>query len=237
MKLFGIVDLSTIDYPKKCSAIVFLYGCNMKCGYCHNYEHMLENIYEMSPEEVFNSIDLMFAEAIVISGGEPTLQPDELKELCKIAKDNGFPVKLDTNGTNVEVVKSLIDNKLIDYVALDVKCRFEKYKNITGYDGEKMKENVPEIISYCKKNDVFIECRTTFIPDIMDENDIIEITKTAKDCDLYTIQQFDSEHAWKEEYKKMREPKTNELVKLGKIAKKYVDNVVVKSRDESIYIK
>ena len=236
MKLFGIIDLSTIDYPKKCSAVIFMHDCNMECGYCHNYEHMMGNMYEMTPEEAFNSIDLMFAEAIVISGGEPTLQPDDLKELCKIAKKEGFSVKLDTNGTNIEVVKDLIDNKLIDYIAVDVKCAFEKYKSITNYDGEEIRKNIPELINYCKKNNVFIECRTTFIPDLMDENDIIEISNTVKDCDLYTIQQFDREHAWKEEYKQMREPTTNELVELGKIAKKYIKNVVVKSKDETIHI-
>ena len=236
MKLFGIIDLSTIDYPKKCSAVIFMHDCNMECGYCHNYEHMMENMYEMTPEEAFNSIDLMFAEAIVISGGEPTLQPDDLKELCKIAKKEGFSVKLDTNGTNIEVVKDLIDNKLIDYIAVDVKCAFEKYKNITNYDGEEIRKNIPELINYCKENNVFIECRTTFIPDLMDENDIIEIANTVKDCDLYTIQQFDREHVWKEEYKQMREPTTNELVELGKIAKKYIKNVVVKSKDETIHI-
>jgi pyruvate formate lyase activating enzyme len=236
MKVFGIIDVSTIDYPKKCSAVVFMSDCNMKCGYCHNYEHMMENTYNMTPEEVFNNIDLMFAEAIVISGGEPTLQPDDLKELCNIAKKEGFSVKLDTNGTNIEVVKELIDNKLIDYMAVDVKCAFEKYKNITDYDGEVIRKNIPDIINYCKKNNVFIECRTTFIPNIMDEKDIVEIAKTVKDCDLYTIQQFDNEHAWKKEYKEMREPTTNELVELGKIAKKHVKNVVIKTKDEIIHV-
>ncbi|AEH06321.1 anaerobic ribonucleoside-triphosphate reductase activating protein [Methanothermococcus okinawensis] len=238
MKIFGIIDISTIDYPKKCSAVVFMSGCNMKCGYCHNYEHMLENTHEMTPEEVFNSIDLMFAEAIVISGGEPTLQPKALKELCIIAKRKGFPVKLDTNGTNIEIIKDLIDNKLIDYIALDVKCAFDKYKKITNYDGEKIKKNMLELINYCKKNNVFIECRTTFVPNVMDEKDIIEIAKSVKNCDLYTIQQFDNEHAWKDEYKKIREPTTNELVELGKISTQYLKNsdVVVKSKDEMINI-
>ncbi len=234
MKIFGIIDVSTIDYPKKCSAVVFMSGCNMKCGYCHNYKRMMENIYEMTPEEVFKNIDLMFAEAIVISGGEPTLQPNDLKELCKIAKKEGFSVKLDTNGTNIGVVKDLIDDKLIDYIAVDVKCAFGKYMNIAQYDGYKIKGNISEIINYCKKNNVFIECRTTFIPNIMDENDIIEIAKTVKDCDLYTIQQFDNEHAWKEEYKQMREPSTDELIKLANIAKKHIGNtgkVMVKSKE------
>jgi len=236
MKVFGIIDLSTIDYPKKCSSVIFMSGCNMKCGYCHNYEHMKKNTYNMTPEEVFNGIDLMFAEAIVISGGEPTLQPDALKELCKISRERGFSVKIDTNGTNVEILKDLIDNKLIDYVALDVKCAFEKYKDITDYDGEEMRKNIPEIINYCKENNVFIECRTTFLPDLMDEQDILKIAKIVKDCDLCTIQQFDREHAWKDEYKKMREPTTDELVELGKIAREYIKNVVVKSKDESINV-
>ncbi|MDK2987904.1 anaerobic ribonucleoside-triphosphate reductase activating protein [Methanothermococcus thermolithotrophicus] len=231
MKVSGIVELSTIDYPKKCSAVVFLSGCNMKCGYCYNYKHITERSYEMSAEEVFKNMDLMFAEALVISGGEPTLQPEGVKELCKLAKEKGFPVKIDTNGTNVDVIRDLVENKLVDYVAVDVKCRFDKYKELTGIDGETIKENILKIINICKENNVFIECRTTFIPTIMDKEDIEEIASTIKDCDMYAIQQFDNEHAYCEEFKKIKTSTTEELLELGKIAKNYIDNVVVRTLD------
>lgn len=214
----------------------------MKCGYCYNYKHITERSYEMSAEEVFKNMDLMFAEALVISGGEPTLQPEGVKELSKLAKEKGFPVKIDTNGTNVDVIKDLVENKLVDYVAVDVKCRFDKYKELTGVDGKTIKENILKIINICyenqrfsnpagKENNVFIECRTTFIPTVMDKEDIEEIARTIKDCDMYAIQQFDNEHAHCEEFKKINTSTKEELLELGKIAKKYVDNVVVRTLD------
>ncbi|WP_157209543.1 anaerobic ribonucleoside-triphosphate reductase activating protein [Methanotorris igneus] len=235
IKVSGIVELSTIDYPKKCSAVIFLSDCNMKCKYCHNYEHITKNVYEMSAEEVFNDIDFLFAEAIVISGGEPTLQPKAIMELAKLAKSRGFPVKIDTNGTHPKVIEELIKNNLVDYVALDVKCRFDKYKELTEYDGD-IKEKILRIINMCRENDVFIECRTTYIPTVMDKDDIEEIAKTVRNCNLYAIQQFDNEHAYDDEFKKIQPPKTKRLIELGNIAKKYIDNVVVRTFEGEIKI-
>lgn len=233
MKLFGVIDVSTIDYPKKCAAVVFFSECNMLCGYCHNYEQMLNNTVELSTKEVFNNIDLMFADAIVFSGGEPTLQPEALKELCKLSKENNLNVKIDTNGTNIEILKELINNKLVDYIALDVKCKFDKYPLIANYKNiNKLKNNIVNLIDYCNKNNVFIECRTTFVPDLMDETDIEEIAKIIKNCNLYTIQQMDCSHSYIEEYKKMEYVKDNKLISLGKIAKKYLNNPInVKSNN------
>ena len=227
----GIVDLSTIDYPKKASAVIFLHGCNMRCPYCHNLRFMLEHKREMTVEEIFNDIDFLFADAIVISGGEPTLQKDAVIEIARYAKEKGFPVKIDTNGTHPEVIEELIKNNLIDYVAIDVKCRFDRYKEFVKCkeDGEEIKEKILKIISLCKKNGVFVECRTTFVPKVMDREDIEDIAKTVKDCNLYAIQQFEPKDAYDEEFKKLPMPKESELIELGKIAKKYVDNVVIRT--------
>ncbi|ACV24400.1 anaerobic ribonucleoside-triphosphate reductase activating protein [Methanocaldococcus fervens] len=227
----GIVDLSTIDYPKKCSAVIFLHGCNMRCPYCHNLNHILGHKKEMTVEELFNNIDFFFADAIVISGGEPTLQKDAVIEIAKYAKEKGFPVKIDTNGTRPEVIEELVKNNLIDYVAIDVKCKFDKYKEFVKCkeDGEEIKKKILKIIDLCKKNNVFVECRTTFVPMVMDKEDIEEIAKTVKDCDLYAIQQFEPKDAYDEEFKKLPMPKEDELKELGKIAKKYVDRVVIRT--------
>jgi len=235
LKISGIVELSTIDYPKHASAVVFLSGCNMKCGYCQNYEFITKNVSEMTAEEVFNSMDLMFADALVISGGEPTLQPEAVLELAKIAKEKNFPVKLDTNGTNPDLVKKLILNNLINYVALDVKVGFNRYEKVTGYNKE-IKENILKIIDICKKGGIFVECRTTFIPELMDKSDIEEIAKTVKDCDLYTIQQFDREHSYDEELAKTEPISEDELINLGKLAKTYIENVKIKTLSSEIPI-
>ncbi|WP_459202234.1 anaerobic ribonucleoside-triphosphate reductase activating protein [Methanococcus sp. CF] len=235
MKISGIVELSTIDYPKHASAVVFLSGCNMKCGYCQNYEYITTNVSEMTAEEVFNSMDLMFAEALVISGGEPTLQPEAVLELAKIAKEKGFPVKLDTNGTNPDLVEKLILNNLLNYVAIDVKAGFENYEKITGYKKE-IKENILKIVNTCKNNKIFVECRTTFIPELMGKSDIEEIAKTVKDCDLYSIQQFDQEHSYDKELAKIKPISETELINLGKIAKKYIENVKIKTLSSEINV-
>jgi len=225
----GIVDLSTIDFPKKASAVIFLHGCNMKCPYCHNLKHILQHRKEMTIEELFKDIDFLFADAIVISGGEPTLQKDAVIEIARYAKKNNLPVKIDTNGTHPEVIEELVKNDLVDYVAVDVKCRFDRYREFVKCkeSGEEIKNKILKIIDICKRHNTFIECRTTFVPKVMDEEDIREIAKTVKNCDLYAIQQFEPKDAYDDEFKKLPMPKENELKKLGKIAKEYIKNVVV----------
>ncbi|HIP84324.1 MAG TPA: anaerobic ribonucleoside-triphosphate reductase activating protein [Methanothermococcus okinawensis] len=237
MKIFGIIDLSTLDYPKRCSSVVFMSGCNMRCGYCHNYLQMKRNTYNIPPCQVYKRIDLTFSEAIVVSGGEPTLQPQALTEFCRIVKrEENLPIKLDTNGSNVDTVKRLIEEDLIDYLAVDVKCAFDKYWDIAQYHGSKIEANVKKLIKICKRENVFIECRTTYIPEKMDKRDIYTIVKTVKGCNLYALQQFDSEHSWKEEYRKMREPTLEELVELGRLAREYIPNVAVRSKEGIVYL-
>ncbi|WP_423793290.1 anaerobic ribonucleoside-triphosphate reductase activating protein [Methanocaldococcus indicus] len=228
----SIIDSSTIDYYKKFSAVIFLSGCNMRCKYCHNLKDVLNRKYKMSVEELFKKIDFFLADALVISGGEPTLQKEDVVEIAKKAKELNLSVKIDTNGTHPEVIEELIKLNLIDYVALDIKCRFDKYKELTGYD-KNIKDNILKIIKMCKDNNIFIECRTTYVPKVLDKKDIEEIAKIAKDADLYTIQQFNPENAYDEKFRNLPIPKTSELVELGKIAKKYVNRVLIKG-DEII---
>ncbi|MCS3922361.1 pyruvate formate lyase activating enzyme [Methanococcus voltae PS] len=247
MRISAIVDLSSLDYPKVPSSVVFFSDCNMKCGYCQNYDTMQERMQEMTAEQIFNGMDRLFSEAVVISGGEPTLQLDGVKELLNIARENNLKTKLDTNGTNPNAVKELLDENLLDYVAVDVKCGFGKYLKFTNYENElltnkseeefkkandkfkeQIKENILKIIKYCNDAGIYIECRTTYIPQEISEDDIKDIAKTVKDADLYAIQQYDNEHACSEEYKKMKPATDDELLKIGNMAKKYHKNVVIR---------
>ena len=111
-----------------------------------------------------------------------------------------------------------------------------KYWDIAHYEGSKIEGNVKKPIKVCKREGIFIECRTTYVPEKMDRSDIYTIVNTVKDCDLYALQQFDSEHAWKEEYREIREPTLEELVELGKIAKDYISNVAVRSKEGILYL-
>ena len=125
MKISGLQKLTLIDYPEKIACTVFLFGCNFRCGFCHNPELVLRD----NPERVYKEKEILdflkqrkkYLDAVCISGGEPLINPD-LSELLRKIKELGFIVKLDTNGSNPEGLKELIGKKLVDYIAMDVKA-------------------------------------------------------------------------------------------------------------------
>lgn len=139
MQIGGLQKCSLIDYPGKISAVVFAIGCNMRCAYCHNPELVYKEQYPtpIPEEEVLNFLKTRInkLQAVVISGGEPTLQPD-LSEFAKKVKNLGYLVKLDTNGTSPGIIKKLIDGKLIDLVAMDIKAPLNAYNEICGVNAD-----------------------------------------------------------------------------------------------------
>jgi len=126
MVLGGIQKNSLIDYPGKISCVIFVAGCNFRCPYCHNPSlvepHEGTHKFEIEEEEVFSFLDSRraFLEGVVVSGGEPTLQPD-IVPFCDRIKQMGYPLKLDTNGSRPEVIEHLIRNDLVDDIAMDIK--------------------------------------------------------------------------------------------------------------------
>lgn len=130
MRIGGLQKFSFIDYPNKTSAIIFTQGCNFRCEYCHNPELVYYNMYQIPvPEEqviAFLESRKNQLDAVVITGGEPTLQPN-LIDFIKKVKDMGFLVKLDTNGSNPQVLEQIINQKLVDFIAMDIKAPFDKY--------------------------------------------------------------------------------------------------------------
>ncbi len=129
VKIGGLQKVSMIDFPGRLSAVVFLNGCNFRCPYCHNPKLARGDIDDPIPEsDVLAHLDARqgLLEGVVFSGGEPTLQPG-LADLCQAAKDRGYAVKLDTNGSYPEVIAALIRNGLVDYVAMDVKTDPDHY--------------------------------------------------------------------------------------------------------------
>lgn len=223
MYIGGYVKNSFVDYPGKIACSIFTVGCNMRCWYCHN-SHILEKTKLLSNEEEilgFLESHKSFLDGVVVSGGEPTLQPDLLEFLSKL-KSMGYCVKLDTNGTNFRVLKKAIDNKLVDYVAMDIKAPLDKYKNITKTDNDM--ESVENSIDLLLENKVDYEFRTTFSPDLSLE-DIEEICKRIKGAKTYSIQKYNTV-----EYNKfnMMPRDKQDHFKAGDIAKKYVEKVNVK---------
>ncbi|HEC86320.1 MAG TPA: anaerobic ribonucleoside-triphosphate reductase activating protein, partial [Thermoplasmatales archaeon] len=133
MIIGGFQRFSLIDYPGKICAIIFTQGCNFRCPYCHNPELVNPKLFQepIDENDIFRFLEMRKGklDAVEITGGEPTLQPDLIEFMRKI-KAMGFLIKLDTNGTNPEVVEKIIKNKLVDYIAMDVKAPLEKYEKV-----------------------------------------------------------------------------------------------------------
>jgi pyruvate formate lyase activating enzyme len=188
MIISGIQKNSFVDFPGKLSAVVFTPGCNMNCFYCHNRMLISSgNSEELVDEDSF--LDMLsdrkgFLDGVVVSGGEPTLQKD-LGDFIKKVKGLGYPVKLDTNGTNPKVIESLIDKGLVDYIAMDIKAPFDKYSEVCGTDVDIA--GIKRSIEILKRGAVAYEFRTTVAPGL-NMDDICEIARSISGARLYVLQ-------------------------------------------------
>ncbi len=191
MLIGGLQKFSLIDYPGKICAIVFTQGCNLRCPYCHNPELVKPELFDtpLSENKVFSFLENRKGklDAVEITGGEPTLQPD-LLEFVKKIKDMGFLVKLDSNGTNPHVLERIIKNKLVDYLAMDVKAPLEKYSQVVG-----VRVNIANIrysINLIMKSGINYEFRTTVVKSLLPREDIIKIGKLIRGAENYFLQRF-----------------------------------------------
>jgi pyruvate formate lyase activating enzyme len=185
-----------VDWDGKISSVLFLPTCNFRCPFCHNvnlvlYHEKMETIpFEYIEEQLEKQKG--WADGVCITGGEPTLH-SSLPELCSRIKKMGFMVKLDTNGTNPTLLKELLDLKLLDYVAMDIKAplTIEKYSKATGVNAEKLLENVKESIRLLMTSGIDYEFRTTVVPSIHTLDDIKQVCRSLKGCRKYVLQKFD----------------------------------------------
>lgn len=192
MTLAGFQKLSLVDYPGHLSSIVFTQGCNFRCGYCHNPELIAtENRFHCDEEDILSHLEKRkdFIEGVVITGGEPTIHEDLPVFIEKIRK-SGKRVKLDTNGSNPDLLEQLVAARAVDYVALDVKTSFAKYFLIAQSDD--MPEKVIRSINIVMNSGLPYEMRTTCVPGIVNESDLLEIGKAIKGAEKWCLQQFHS---------------------------------------------
>ncbi len=190
MDFVGIDKFSILDYEDKISCVLFCKPCNFRCPFCHNGTTVLEADTTIPFQDILDFLKTRkgLIDAVVVSGGEPTLMPD-LMEKVKALKDLGFLIKLDTNGTNPQIIKELYEEHLIDYVAMDIKNSFEKYPLTTGtkcVDIEKIKQSINYLIS----SGVDYEFRTTLIDEFHTEEDIVEIGEMLKGAKKLYFQKF-----------------------------------------------
>ena len=223
MRIGGFQKLTLLDYPNKTACIIFTQGCNFNCSYCHNSELIPCCKGEISESIIFDYLDKRknLLDGVVISGGEPTIQKD-LVHFIRLIKEKGFSVKLDTNGTNPIILKELIDEHLLDYIAMDIKTSFDEYENVTKCNVNI--KNIKKSVELIKNSGIDYEFRTTIIKDFHDINKILDI------CDLfqknYYIQNFKlSENV---QDKLLKSFSKEELQKLEKILKESFPGVSIR---------
>lgn len=227
MKIAGLVRSSLIDYPGKVAAVVFTQGCNFRCGFCHNPDLIPISNQQLaiSEDEVLDFLKTRVGklDGVVITGGEPLVQPDIMDFIGKI-KALGFAVKLDTNGSNPGKLSQLIDLKLIDYVAMDIKGTLAKYGQICGYLNTKVIQQSIEIIM---RSGQPYEFRTTVLPAYHEKKDFIEIGKMIKGAKLYTIQGFRPQITLDPSLGSAKSFTEAGLSEFAKIISPYVEKVVI----------
>ena len=194
MKIQGLQKLTLLDYPGKIACTVFLGGCNFRCPFCHNGGLVLADDADgiMSTSEFLAFLDSRRGrlQAVCISGGEPTLHSD-LPELISEIKSRGFEVKLDTNGTNPDMLSSLIADGLIDYVAMDIKNSPEKYALTTGVNSDF--NAVRESAALLMQGRVDFEFRTTLAKELHTAEDMEIIGKWLSGSEKYFLQTYRDE--------------------------------------------
>ena len=192
-KIYGLEKLSLVDFEGKICATVFTGGCNFRCPFCHNASLVLDvdSLEAYSEEEVFSYLEKRknMLDAVCITGGEPTLNPD-LEELVDKIKELGYLVKLDTNGSNPKMLKHLIDNKKIDYCAMDIKNSKELYFDTIGIINNTILNNVLESINILKNSNIDYEFRTTLVEELHTKESIEGIGKLISGCKNFYFQKF-----------------------------------------------
>lgn len=190
MGYVGINKLSLLDFPNKIACIVFTNACNFRCPFCHNGLTLLDNTDELTFDEVlcFLKSRVGKLDGVVITGGEPTLQKSLIEDIKQI-KSLGFAVKLDTNGTNPEIIEALINNNLVDYIAMDIKNSLALYETTTGVKNVN-KDNIKKSISILIKNEVPYEFRTTLVNEFHNLNSISEMGEILNGAEKLFLQKY-----------------------------------------------
>lgn len=190
MNILGLEKLSLVDFPNCVAAVIFTGGCNFRCPFCHNAGLVEDKYQKIETSEV---MDYLIArkkmlDGVVISGGEPTIQSD-LVPFIKSVKEMGYKVKLDTNGTNPDVLESLVEQKLVDYVAMDIKNSLDMYSTTTGIANLNTSK-VQKSLNILKKGEVDYELRTTLISNFHTRENIEKMAEELQGVKRLYLQKF-----------------------------------------------
>lgn len=200
MKIAGLQKLTLLDYPEHTACTLFTRGCNFRCPFCHNSDILTSNAQEegVTKDQFFDFLKSRKGklDGVCITGGEPLLQPDIVEFMAQI-RELGFLIKLDTNGSLHEKLKFIVENKLVDYIAMDVKNVGEKYNLSCG--GMVNVEGVLKSIELLINQDkIDYEFRTTVVKELNAKEDFSQIATLLKGAKRYFLQSYkDSEKVLK----------------------------------------
>ena len=232
MHIGGLQKSSLVDYPGKLSSVIFFSGCNFDCPYCHNPE--LARGCTTCPADLTTANICHFLEqrqgfldGVVVSGGEPTLQND-LADLCRKIKGLGYPLKLDTNGSRPRVLEHLIDEKLVDYIAMDLKTDPLLYKSYIKPDCGP--DPILASIRILMESGIDYEFRTTCVKPIVTLETIENMSHLIQGARLYALQRFRNNDVLHPEFfgGVKNEYSDEELMQLKAIAAKWVENCIIR---------
>ncbi len=232
VRFYGLQKLTLLDYPGNMACTVFTGGCNYRCPFCHNRSLVFlnENDSEILVDDIMDYVRnrRKVLDGVCITGGEPTLHKG-LKNFIKGIKELGLKVKLDTNGSNFSVVKDLVEQGLVDYIAMDIKNCPEKYPETIGLTAYDLSE-VIKTKNYLLENHVEYEFRTTVVKQFHEVADIEKIGEWIKGARHYYLQNFEDHGSCIQEGLSEVDPETLELMK--KTAEKYVEDVELRGIKE-----
>ena len=234
MRICGIQKTSLVDYPGQMATVIFTGGCNFNCPYCHN-RSLIDPDDDAVAYTVGATLDLLYSrkhliDSVVISGGEPTLQPDLHGFISKIKKTTDFKVKLDTNGSNPDVLKKLIDDGLVDYVAMDIKdawCWYGTYLDFNrGSEIVAIPAGIEKSVSILNQGLVPYEFRTTAVKGLHDWDHFEKIGTWIQGAENYYIQNFRAVEGVTPDW--MKPFTENELNQFASIVGRYVKHARVR---------
>lgn len=229
MKIGGLQPVTLLDYPQKLAAIVFTAGCNMRCLFCYNYKLVLPelindaNLYEEAKVVEFLKKRKKYLDGLVITGGEPLMQED-LADFLRQMKAVGYEIKLDTNGLRAEALRNLIEKKLIDYIAMDIKSPLESYEKFTGVPAE----NITNSIKLVMKSGLPYEFRSTLVKGLHKKDDIADMAKAVKGAKLYYLQNYSGTGPLAGEKFKGKAFFNKDMEEMQKIAEEYVKKCLIR---------
>ncbi len=235
MLIGGLQKTTVIDFPGRLACTVFTVGCNLRCPFCHNKDLVSKELFEKSKLSFLKESEFFLflkkrkkiLDGVCITGGEPTLQKD-LINFCQKIKLLDLEVKLDTNGTNPEIVSKLIDKKLIDFIAMDIKRPFDNYQQATGTNFSINK--IKKTLKIIWQSGLPYELRTTVVPGIHNKKILMKLAKQLADLSLesnypiekinYFLQQFQPQNCLNKKFLKLEpfsEIQIKEILKAVKI--------------------